>query len=280
MDQRIGFMQGRLVDQVDGKIQAFPWREWRLEFQRACSIKLTKIEWTLDDDGLANNPLITHDGQKEILDLMHQYGMTIPSLTGDCFMQKPFWKAEIPERTELLEKLELVLHCSAALGLKFIVIPLVDNGRLESVAQIDILKSGLFQYENFLRKNRMQFIFETDFPPLEYAKFMTQLPSDVFNVNYDVGNSASLGFNPIEEFQAYGNRIVNVHIKDRILGGTTVPLGSGSANFDTVFSGLSKLGYSGNFILQTARAKDSHHAEVLLHYAHLVQGYLERNYGT
>jgi hexulose-6-phosphate isomerase len=280
MDQRIGFMQGRLVDRVDGKIQAFPWREWRLEFQRACSIKLTKIEWTLDDYRLADNPLITHDGQKEILDLMHQYGVTIPSLTGDCFMQKPFWKSDLSERSELLEKLELVLHRSSSLGLKFIVIPLVDNGRLESLDQIDILKSGLFRHVNYLRKNRMQIIFETDFPPLEYARFMTQLPSDVFNVNYDVGNSASLGFDPVEEFRAYGNRIANVHIKDRILGGTTVPLGSGSANFDTVFSGLSKLRYNGNFILQTARAKGGDHAEVLLNYAHLVQEHLERHYGS
>ena len=27
--QRIGFMQGRLSALVDGKIQAFPWGEWR-----------------------------------------------------------------------------------------------------------------------------------------------------------------------------------------------------------------------------------------------------------
>ena len=28
---RIGFMQGRLSPQVDGKIQAFPWVHWRDE---------------------------------------------------------------------------------------------------------------------------------------------------------------------------------------------------------------------------------------------------------
>ena len=47
MDQRIGFMQGRLVDQIDGKIQAFPWQEWELEFPIAAKLGLKKMEWTI-----------------------------------------------------------------------------------------------------------------------------------------------------------------------------------------------------------------------------------------
>ena len=45
----------------------------------------------------------------------------------------------------------------------------------------------------------------------------------------DIGNSASLGLNPLDEFEAFGDRILNVHVKDRVLGGTTVPLGLGNA---------------------------------------------------
>ena len=58
--ERIGFMQGRLSAMVDGKIQAFPWNEWREEFPRAQALGLTRIEWTIDQDRLRENPLEHH----------------------------------------------------------------------------------------------------------------------------------------------------------------------------------------------------------------------------
>ena len=54
---RIGFMQGRLSPQVDGKIQAFPWQHWRDEFPAAQKLNIPLMEWTLDHDRLTEeNP--------------------------------------------------------------------------------------------------------------------------------------------------------------------------------------------------------------------------------
>ncbi len=44
-----------------------------------------------------------------------------------------------------------------------------------------------------------------------------------------------------------------MHLKDRVRGGGTVPLGTGAVDFPTVFAGLAKAGYRGDFILQSAR---------------------------
>ena len=41
-----------------------------------------------------------------------------------------------------------------------------------------------------------------------------------------------------EEFAAYGTRIGSVHIKDRVRGGGTVPLGTGDADLPALFAGL------------------------------------------
>jgi hexulose-6-phosphate isomerase len=79
-------------------------------------------------------------------------------------------------------------------------------------------------------------------------------------VNYDSGNSAALGYLPDQEFGAYGNRIGSVHIKDRVQGGGTVPLGHGSTDFSAVFENLRRISYSGDFVLQTARGEP--HQEV------------------
>ena len=60
---------------VDGKIQAFPWNEWREEFPRASALGLTRIEWTIDQDRLRENPLNTAAGQQEILELSRRHGV-------------------------------------------------------------------------------------------------------------------------------------------------------------------------------------------------------------
>jgi L-ribulose-5-phosphate 3-epimerase len=60
----------------------------------------------------------------------------------------------------------------------------------------------------------------------------------------------------VEEIATLGDLIQNVHIKDRLRGGTTVPLGTGAANFDRVFESLGRIGYDGALILQTARDDD------------------------
>ena len=90
--KRIGFMQGRLSPLIDGKIQAFPWDYWKDEFVKAKRIGLVTMEWTLDYERLYENPFMSDFGQKEILYLMKKYSISIPSLTGDCFMQSPFYK--------------------------------------------------------------------------------------------------------------------------------------------------------------------------------------------
>ena len=130
--ERIGFMQGRLSAMVDGKIQAFPWNEWREEFPRASALGLTRIEWTIDQDRLRENPLNTAAGQQEIIELSRRNGFKPASLTGDCFMQAPFWKADGETQKSLVDDLDLVLASCARLGIEFVVIPLVDNGRIES----------------------------------------------------------------------------------------------------------------------------------------------------
>ena len=71
--------------------------------------------------------------------------------------------------------------------------------------------------------------------------------------NYDVGNSASLGYNITEEITTLNDLIENIHIKDRKLHGQTVPLGTGDVDFNLFFSLLKKINYSGELIIQGAR---------------------------
>ncbi len=55
-------------------------------------IGIKYIEWTLDYKNLYLNPIFTKSGVNKINFLKKKNKIKVLSLTGDCFMQKPFWK--------------------------------------------------------------------------------------------------------------------------------------------------------------------------------------------
>lgn len=272
MIENIGFMQGRLSPMIGGKIQAFPWGCWQQEILAAKNIGISIMEWTLDQERLYENPIMTTSGQKEIMSLCNKHDFSIPSLTGDCFMQAPFWKNDDAEyREKLKADFKAIINACSSIGIKFVVLPLVDNGSLDDAQQEDVLVDFLQEQQSYLRDLGVRILFESDYFPADLHRFISKMDPDVFGINYDIGNSASLGLNPVEEYKLIGDRILNVHVKDRILGGTTVPLGEGHADFKTVYGLLRSHNYDANYILQTARAEDDKHREVLLQYKQFVQ---------
>ena len=48
MNINYGIMQGRLSKKIDNKIQAFPEKNWKNEFEKANKLGLKYLEWTLD----------------------------------------------------------------------------------------------------------------------------------------------------------------------------------------------------------------------------------------
>jgi L-ribulose-5-phosphate 3-epimerase len=259
---RIGFMQGRLSPPVGGRTQAFPAGHWREEFAIAELLSLPLMEWVLDHDGAGENPLMTQAGRAELHRLSVAHRLAIPALTGDLFMQQPFWKAGAT-RGALVRLLDDVLDACTSAGIATIVVPLVDNGSLENDGHCRVLKEVLLPRASRLVRARLTIAFESDKAPRALAAFIADYPADAFGITYDTGNSAASGYDWRQELAAYGARVVHVHIKDRLLHGGTVPLGQGSADLTGVLAGLERRGYRGNYVLQTARAGDGDHQGAL-----------------
>jgi hexulose-6-phosphate isomerase len=264
--RRIAFMQGRLSPVIDGKIQAFPWGTWREEFASAERLGFSGLEWTLDEDRLGDNPLMSAAGRQQIDALSRTHGLEICALTGDLFMQQPFFKAAPGERERLIGVLDDVLDACAAAGIGLIVFPLVDNGALSGTEQERLLARVLAARAERLRQLGLVLAFESDLPPAALAAFIAAYPADAFGLTYDIGNSAALGYDWREELTAYLPRIRHVHVKDRLAGGGTVALGSGNADLEGAIAGLERGGYRGSYTLQTARAANGDHAGALARY--------------
>jgi len=248
----------------------FPWTCWEKEFAAAASIGLSLMEWTLDAERLFENPLMTPEGRANIRALMSEHAIGIPSLTGDCFMQEPFWKSEGEDLTQRLDALERIIVACGELGIRYVVVPLVDAGSLTCAAERRSLQDHLQRFVPLLREKGVMVVLESDFNPANLRSFIDEFPEDCVGVNYDMGNSASLGWNPAQEIPVLASRIKNVHVKDRSFRGGTVPLGQGAVVFGVVFGALAAAHYRGNFILQTARAADCEHVSVLKTYADFV----------
>ena len=252
---QIGIMQGRLVPPTNNSIQCFPRENWTNEFALASQAGLDCIEWIYDLHGEDVNPLATDTGLKTIKDLSRQYKVKIFSICADYFMDKPLVRTSQMELDDRLNTLYWLLERGSLIGINRMVIPFVDASRIDTQAEFDGVVKLLGNVLQQAIKTGIEIHLETSLNPVRFAELLAQLPHPLIKANYDSGNSSSLGYAPRDEFAAYGERVGSVHIKDRILGGGTVPLGTGNVDFAALAESLSKAAYKGDFILQVARGK-------------------------
>jgi len=252
----IGIMQGRLVPPTDGSIQCFPRERWRDEFALAAAAGLDAIEWIHDVHGADVNPVLTDEGAAEIRALATANQVAVRSICADYFMDRPLLRAEPSELDQRIEDLVALVRRGATLNIARIVLPFVDASRISGSAELDSVVDALQKVLPALEETGLELHLETSLPPEEFAQLLARLPARMVRVNYDSGNSASLGYDPAAEFAAYGDRVGSVHIKDRVLGGGTVPLGTGDTAFRVLFSCLRDIAYGGDYVLQVARGTD------------------------
>ena len=255
LTNEIGIMQGRLSPRVDGKIQAYPANTWQREFQIAQEIGYAAIEWIVEKP-VETNALMTTSGKTEIKKIIASTGVRIDYVCADIFMQQPLVRMTEDIKSQNRNYLLEILKNAKEVGAVGVEIPFVDNSSIKSETEKEELINVMQGALKIAKVLGMKISLETDLPPLAFKELLEHINLNYIQANYDIGNSASLGFDPNEELEAYGDKILNVHVKDRKLGGTTVPLGTGSADIQGVFQKLNEIGYTGGITMQAARGEN------------------------
>lgn len=270
MTMKIAIMQGRLLPPSDGHFQCFPKEHWRKEFALAAEAALDAIEWIYDSIGEDKNPIGTDDGLAEMRSLSQGSDIAVVSLCADYFMEQPLVRTSTEESKQRIKKMVWLLERCELAGIRRIVLPFVDNSKIENdldeIKVVEMLESVL----GYAEKTGVELHMETSLDPQRFGSLLAKLPHPYLKVNYDSGNSASLGYDVNEEIAAYGNRIGSVHIKDRIRGGGTVPLGTGNAQIPLLLSQLARIGYKGDFVMQIARSEEGKELAWIRHNRELV----------
>ena len=249
----IGIMQGRLLPAREERIQSFPAGRWAEEFPRAAAAGLDSIEWIYDDDPPGVNPLETRDGIDAARGAAAQAGVAVGSICADRFMVRRLVDRRGAIEPAALDDLRGLIARTAWLGAAHIVLPFVDASALPTPPERAGLAGLLAEVLPDAERAAVELHLETDWAPADLAEFVGRVGHRLLRVNYDIGNSASLGHDPAEELSVLGPYLGSVHVKDRVRGGSTVPLGSGDADFETCFDGFRNAGYERPFILQVAR---------------------------
>lgn len=253
MFNEIGIMQGRLLPKLNGRYQAHPLGYWQDEFYLAQKFGLSYIEFILDYNDFEQNPLMSEEGLKKLTEVIQETGVGVKSVCADYFMEAPLHVESLEDSQKSQDVLLRLLKNAATLGITDIVIPCVDQSSLKQELDQDRLVQQLQSPIALATKYNINLALETDLSPKAFANLLGKFDSDCVTVNYDLGNSAALGFDITEEFATYGHKISDIHIKDRTLGGGSVVLGNGNANFDLFFKLLATINFKGPIIMQVFR---------------------------
>ena len=134
-----------------------------------------------------------------------------------------------------------------------IVLPFVDESSISSVFREPKVINSLRRVIDFFEKVEIECSLELDLPPDDILGLVDSLNSEFVFINYDIGNSAALGFDCSEELDMYGHLINDIHLKDRVVGGGPISFGNGSSNFDCLFEFIFKNEFSDPIIMQSYR---------------------------
>jgi len=271
---KIGIMQGRLSPQTGKTIQSFPACTWRDEFPRAHEAELYCIEWIYETGTDGANPLRTDEGIREIRRLEKDWSVVVRSICADYYMVSHLIASSGAPVDSIKNHLSWLIGRASLLECQYIILPFVDSSSLKTPAQIQGLETLLCALIPVLEEDMVELHLETDLPPPVLADLLRSLDHRLIRSNYDIGNSASLGYDPREEMTLLKEWIGSVHVKDRSKGGGTVPLGSGAADFPYCFDMLKSMNFSRPYILQAARDLSISEVELAVRNRRFVESFL------
>ncbi len=269
-------MQGRLSKSYNNQIQSFPIISWKEEFEIAKTCGFDVIEWIFDEG--KPNLILSSNGILEIDSLCKNNNISINSICADYFMVKKLFSESEQNLEKNFKILKELIENANELNVSCVEIPLIDSSSLKTEKNKNEFIKNLEKILPVLEKNNITIGLETDLDPINFKKLLEKINHPNIMINYDSGNSTSLGYNIYDELTILKKWIKNVHVKDRKFQGGTVSLGTGDTNFEQFFSGLFEIGYTGDLIIQGARQQETTSKQTCQIYQKFVKEYVDKYY--
>ena len=247
---RIGVMQGRLSPRPAGKLQEFPWQSYAAEFATAARLGFHSIEWIFEAPRFEENPLWTEAGREEIRELTATSGVRVQSVCADYFMVHRLAGEGALALSQNRDVLADLIVATNAIGADRILIPLLETSAVDTPELKREVAISLKSVAEIAERYGVTLGLEMEIPGAEYAKLVQSVGSPRVRAYYDTGNSTAQGADIATDIVPILPLLHAVHIKDRVRGGGSKPLGTGDTNFQGFFPALLRAGFRGDFVLQ------------------------------
>jgi len=190
-----------------------------------------------------------------------QAGVEIPSVCAGCL--NGLLAAPDPSaRQNAIGLARRLIELSHDLGASVLLIPFFGDGEILDEAAMQRVTESIRQLEPDAAAARVTLAIEHTLRADRAAALIDAIGSPRFGDYWDMGNSMSLGFDPLAEIESLGRRIAQVHAKE--YSGTEVaagpgeypglnrdPFGKGKVPVSGVIRKLRAQGYDGWIVLET-----------------------------
>jgi len=254
-----GIMQGRLSPSQGDRLQFFP-DEWEKEFEIAKNLGFSSLEWVFDWSEYWKNPVwYLTDTSKNLLAIRESaesQGICIVTACFDYLMKYTLLQRD-NNYLDTLNVLQRTIPKLAQMGVNIISIPLLENASVRTEREKDEIRNTLNLFRRLLDGHKIDLSLETEMAGEELRNYIDSFENPRIGVCYDTGNSTTLEHDLPQDIRLLGNRIKEVHLKDRKFGSRqSVYLGTGDVDFDACFSALKSVHFNGPYILQAWRGTD------------------------
>lgn len=249
-EQRIGVMQGRLSPRPESRLQAFPHQTWPDEFAQAKRVGFSYLEWIYEAERAEENPIASSAGRAAIRACAAASGLPVGSVCADYFMIHRLAGGTAHERSEHAAALSELVRWTRELGATRILLPLLETSALSTPEQVRQATESIQSVCPALEAYDVTLGLEMEIPGEEYAKVIRGIGHSHVRAYYDTGNSTAQGLDIASDILPLLPLLEAVHMKDRVVGGTSQPFGRGAANFKGFFAVLAGAGYVGDFLTQ------------------------------
>jgi hexulose-6-phosphate isomerase len=269
-------VQGRALPQSDESLQSFP-SNWRDEFPLIQQLGFNGIEWIYDKKSEFSNPILDSNESQKIKTISKKYNVSLENIVFDWFIVHPLFKKDEISLKNKIKKLVDLIETSQKIGFQRIIFPLLEENAINNSDEMDLfLKLFSDDILSVLNLNKIEIHFETSLSPDSELEFISKLDHRQTKICFDMGNSASLGYDSVHVLNKITPYLGSVHIKDRLLHGGSTPLGEGAVDFSKIFSILNEIDFSGFFSLQAYRDKNSNNIELLKNYLMFINNIIGR----
>lgn len=247
---KYGVVQGRLLPQEGTFVQSFPRTRWLEEFQLASTVGCNHIEWIVTAESLEWNPMKTLAlFPDDFRYIKQKFNVSIDTLCYDAILD-PEGAMVVSAHAAMILR---YVYYAADVGISRIVLPLLEGASIRLPSRRNDAYRQLERIIRTAKSRGVAISLETDLDADELVELLKRVN---VGITLDTGNLARLGYKLDEHVDAYCDKVDNMHIKDCVRGGTSVPLGSGDVGLGNLRYAIEATGVD-RVTFQTARSEDT-----------------------